>query len=167
MTLMIKIRVKDNFQDFARWMNNVPESIQLSIDEQIPTIRRSTKRVVQSHLTLGHGVDEGIYKKSFRINNYTQSKWEIGFQVYAKDPHYRLTHLLENGHRIKVFRWGQGEPTKNGNIGMVFINSLRHGTHTGAIPHIAPAQEYADDKVYALYESTVVNKFKERMEIVK
>jgi len=164
---IIKIKISDNFQDFAKWLSKTPEAIQLKIDERIPYIRRSTKKEVQNHLTIGHGVDEGIYKKSFKINNYAQSKWEVAFQVYAKDPHYRLTHLLEYGHRIKVFRWGQGEPTKRGNVGMVFINSLRHGTHTEAIPHIAPAQKYADDKVYELYDKTIDKKFTERMRIVK
>lgn len=153
--------ISDNSKDWIKYLNNVAENTQLRIDERIPNIRTSTKRKVQSELYKGHGMDTGIYKRSFTINNYAESKWHIGFQVFAKKPHYRLTHLLEDGHESKVFRRGKGKPTKWGNIGMVNIG--RRGANiTGASQHIAEGQKYAEDKIQKIYEEAI-NKSMERM----
>lgn len=146
----INISVKSNARDWVKYLNRVPTETQLIIDENIPNVRSRTKRKVKSYLTNGSGVNEGIYKKSFVINNYAESKWHVGFQVFAKKPHYRLTHLLEYGHRKKVFRWGVGKQTKWGNVGMVFIQG-----QTKSIPHIQPSQEYAEEAVIKLYDKAI------------
>lgn len=112
------IHIKTNAKDWVKYLNEVPEKTQLYVDGKIPKLRSNTRKNVRSHLTKGHGVDEGIYRKSFIINNFAESKWHVGFQVFAKKPHYRLTHLLEDGHILKVFRWGGSERTKWGNYGM-------------------------------------------------
>ena len=154
----IDIKLKSNAKDWAKYMNNIPNETQIIIDENIPSIRKNTKRNVQSHLVKGSGVDEGVYRKSFRINDFSQSKWHVGFQVFARKPHYRLTHLLEYGHKKKVFRWGGSQRTKWGNFGMVVL-----GGQTKAIPHIEPAQNYAENQVTQLYRKAI----KKSMERIK
>lgn len=149
-------------QDFAKWIGKVPDKIQAELNQKIPYIRRQTKKVVQSNLKFGAGVDEGIYRKSFTSINLSENKWHIGFQVVAKKPHYRLTHLLENGHRIKIFTPGQGEPTKRGNIGMSFYSGSRYGDRTRSFPHIEPGQRYAEDRIIRLYYATINKKYSER-----
>ena len=154
--------VKDNAKDWVKYLNTVAEKTQLDIDEKLPNLRRNTKRTVTNELFKGHGMETGIYKKSFTINNYALSKWEIGFQVFAKKPHYRLTHLLEDGHESKVFRWGKGKLTKWGNKGMVNIG--RRGRNVkGASQHIAKGQEYAEKKVQRLYMEAINKSLGERM----
>lgn len=153
----INIKVSSNAQDWVRYLNTVAEKTQIDIDQKIPTVSSNTRKNVRGHLTKGNGVDEGVYRKSFIINNFAESKWHVGFQVFAKKPHYRLTHLLEYGHKKKVFRWGGSIRTKWGNFGMVVI-----GGQTKAIPHIEPAQDYAEEKVIKLYREAILRSM-ERM----
>lgn len=156
---LFKISFNSNARDFAKYMSEVPEKTRVEIDRQLPTLRRNTKKVVQSELRGGkHGLDKGVYRKSFIINNFAQSKWEIGFQVYAQAPHYRLTHLLEDGHETKIFRWGQGELTRKGNKGMVNIG--RRGANIkGASQHIAVGQKYAEDKIDEVFKQALNKSF--------
>lgn len=153
---------KFSHQDFAKWLGKVPDNIQSDLNKKIPSVKRQTKKVVKDHLTFGNGVEEGIYKKSFTVIDLSENRWHIGFQVVAKKPHYRLTHLLENGHRIKLFTPGHGEQTKHGNIGMSFVSTLRTGNRTKEIPHIEPGQTYAEDRIIRLYWDTINERYSER-----
>ena len=165
---MGKIKIHVTPKVDYEWLTTVPERIQLEIENKIPNIRRATKKVVQSQLTENYGVEKGIYKRSFTIYNFAESKWQIGFQVFAKKPHYRLTHLLEGtnkgGHRIKIFTRGRGEMTRWGNIGMSFVRTKKRPSgYTRRVIHIKPAQDYADEKVPTLYRTVVTKKLMERM----
>ena len=162
--MIITLDVKSNMQEYAKWLNFVPEHIQTEVERKIPTISRGTKRTVKSKLVPGMGVDEGVYKASFKTNNFAESKWEVGFQVFAKKPHYRLTHLLEDGHEIWLFTPGTGRMTRFGNIGMSHVSTLRRPSgRTNAIEHIQPGQTYADEKVIKLYKDAIEQTLKKGM----
>lgn len=47
---------------------------------------------------------KGDYRKSWASKQDAESKKRYAYAkvVYAKDPHYRLTHLLEKGHDLIV-----------------------------------------------------------------
>lgn len=70
--------------------------------------------------------NHGDYARSWSYKN-TEGKSRMkkyfiqGKVVYSKSPHYRLAHLLEHGH------------------------ALRQGGRTRAFPHIAPAEQRAED----------------------
>lgn len=65
----------------------------------------------------------GEYAKSWTSkNSATHNKWAAGKVVYNKE-HYRLTHLLEKGHRI--------------------TGAIKTGGFTKAREHIAPAEQQA------------------------
>lgn len=72
------------------------------------------------------GKGGGKYRRSLTIE-LTQKNGSVKFTAYAKAPHYRLTHLLESGHktRLKTGKYGTKARTK-------------------AEPHFAPVQEWAD-----------------------
>lgn len=165
----VKIVFKSNALDYAKWYATVPLEVQLEIeDKKMPYLKNATKEEVKRHLVKNKGVEEGIYKRSFTINTFAEHKWQVGFQVFAKKPHYRLTHLLEDGHAIVVFRRGQGRQTKWGNVGMVDLTKvggsvLHPDGRTNSFPHIAPAQKYAEDKMSELYHDAVTGKLEERM----
>lgn len=155
---MAWITVSAELKQSAYYLTKVPEKVQIYCESRYPTIKRGAKRVVKKHLTKPGGVDQGVYKRSFTINNYSESKWQLGFQVVARKPHYRLTHLLEHGHESKVFKWGQGRPTIWGNVGMVNIG--RRGMNVmGASQHIQEGQDYAEKKVIDLYIKAVNHAF--------
>lgn len=175
-----------NAKSWEQWCNGVPQRIQSLVEEKLPQVRTKTKKEVQSHLTVNYGIgiakNSGIYKKSFRINNYSKSKWEVGFQVYAGNGHHRLTHLLEGvqpptrGHATILFRWGKGKPTKvKGVIGMsqVYETKIHYKGHkhqpgfTGAVEHIKPGQEYAEQQLPILYDEGVNRTLTERMKRIK
>lgn len=158
--MWFNINIKTDGIDWSDWIATVPEKTRRQVEKDLPPVRRQTKKVVQSHAPS----NTGIYKKSFIINNFAESKWKVGFQVYAKKPHYRLTHLLENGHRIKLFRRGSGTPTFRGNIGMNFVKTkLRPSGNTKDFKHIEPGQEYAEKQVPKLYQDAYTKSLKERM----
>ena len=171
----MKLKVKTNAQDWVKYLTVVTEKTQTEVENRLPTLRQNTKKVVKKPLSKAFGVDEGIYKRSFIINNFDPGKWKIGFQVFAKKPHYRLTHLLEGnergfGHKTILFRRGKGRPThKTGAKGMTWVLRTKNkykGNHplgwTRKIKHIEPGQQYAERKIVALYEKAINNNL-ERM----
>lgn len=164
----IKIKLETNARHYADWMAKVPEKIQVEVDAKGKIVKRRTKKEVQSHLTQDFGVDEGIYRRSFIINDYSRSKWELCFQVFARKPHYRLTHLIEGGesygHKTILFRWGKGQRTSiKGVIGMshVFDTKDHYKNHkhkpgfTGFKRHIEPGQQYAEEQLPILYDEGI------------
>lgn len=87
-------------------------------------------------------VDEGSpsagdYARSWAVKDLDAKKNPIagftikGKVVYSKAPHYRLTHLLENGHKL----W--------------------QGGNSPAIPHISKAEDAVDDYLQAAIPSAI------------
>ena len=119
------------------FFENFPETVHREVNKDIPTIMKTTKRIVKRKLRKGNGVNEGIYKKSIIYKRLTDSTEIVEFVVGGNKRHYRLTHLIENGHRIKSHgRFIPGKTTK-------------------AIPHIQYGQAHADKAVLALYDKAL------------
>jgi len=179
---LIKVTLESNARSYSEWISKVPTSIQLKLEERTPKLKRNTKKEVQTHLTQSFGVNKGVYRRSFKINDYAQTKWQVAFQVYADKGHHRLTHLLEGGsppmygHKTVLFRWGKGKATsRKGVIGMshVYQTKKHYKGHkhiigyTGLVRHIEPAQDYAEEQLPILYDEGINSVLTERMRRIK
>lgn len=72
----------------------------------------------------------GTYRKGWRVKKFVDSRNQVSMTVYNK-PHYRLTHLLEDGH----------------------LN--RDGSRTEGKPHIEPAAQAAEAILMKKVELTI------------
>ena len=77
---------------------------------------------VKKDISASAPVKSGRYAKSWRTKKTKESSTELEVTVYSP-TRYMLAHLLEHGH------------------------ARRNGGRVRAIPHIAPAQEAAEDQL--------------------
>lgn len=76
------------------WADNQEKIFFEAIDEA----GEACIKKIEEGLWQGHGVNTGNYRKSFRLASEQPEKHHKYVTWYAEAPHYRLTHLLENGH---------------------------------------------------------------------
>lgn len=86
--------------------------------DTIDVISKRAKSIVKKHAPVGH---RGKYKKSIKVKTVYESLTEKRNVIHVEKPEYRLTHLLEKGHK------------KHGGTGK-----------TKAIPHFIHGQDYID-----------------------
>lgn len=108
------------------------EEIKATVVEGIIDIGQEATAEIRAIAPVYEGANKntskGAYKRSwtYRVD---RERGKINVTVHAKSPHYRLTHLLENGH----------------------LN--RDGTtRSKAIPHISIVNNIAEKKVDKLLE---------------
>ena len=105
--------LENAFQKFGKvTTDDVGEAARYAAKEALKTLRET--KPYKSHT--------GSYKSSFGSEVAYKDTYAYGMRIGARKPHYRLTHLLENGHRVK----GMSGKTRQ-------------------YPHIAPAQAAADE----------------------
>ena len=105
--------LENAFQKFGKvTTDDVGEAARYASKEALKTLRGT--KPYKSHT--------GSYKASFGSEVAYKDTYAYGMRIGARKPHYRLTHLLENGHRVK----GMSGKTRQ-------------------YPHIAPAQAAADE----------------------
>ena len=132
---------KKDIQDIVSYINDVSDSLKSEIESEIDPLKRQTRTIVKNKLSTGHGVRKGIYKKHIVVRTLDKELGNIHFQVGANKGHHRLTHLLENGHRIKLHG--------------VFLNHK-----TRKIVHIEPGQKYVDTHAIMLCKKALDKAFK-------
>ena len=93
------------------------EDITVGIQKIAGDVGKETKEKVKEGIAK-QGIKGSKYKKSWTVK-LEKGKSYIHVTVHASKPHYRLTHLLENGH------------------------ATRDGGETRKFKHIAPASEFA------------------------
>lgn len=91
------------------------DSVKEAIDDSVSETAKEVRDMVKEKAP----VRTGRYKKSIAIRREEEVFGNKRRRVYARSPHYRLTHLLEKGH------------------------ALRNGGRTRAFKHWEPAEEYA------------------------
>lgn len=66
--------------------------------EAIDEAADACNETAQQYLSKGHGVNTGSYREHFAIDRGWQARQHYAAEWHVKEPEYRLTHLLENGH---------------------------------------------------------------------
>lgn len=93
-------------------MGVLEEYRDVTVDVMKDAVDKTTKETVaeiRSDIPAAGIGGKGDYQKSWASKQDAESKKRYAYAkvVYAKDPHYRLTHLLEKGHDLIVrgSRW--------------------------------------------------------------
>lgn len=111
----MSIKVNDFLEsvqgELAEYANEVTDDVK----ESVKYVAKETVREVKRQSP----VRSGAYKKSWGQTKVYEGPGGIRITIHNK-KHYRLTHLLENGH------------------------ALRNGGRTRAFPHIEPAEKFAE-----------------------
>lgn len=117
-----KVHADDIGQEITHIVQNFIKEENVKCERIMPKVARASRRVLRAE-----SPGEGPYAKGWRTEWENKYMKYYGFQIW-NPKHYRLTHLLENGHVIKN-QFG-------GSYG-----------HTRANLHIKHAQDEANRKV--------------------
>lgn len=108
-------------QQMAEILEDYSEEVKETKDKVFKEVAKESASKLRS--TSPRRPNHGEYARSWTF----KTERDGSVVVYCKAPHYRLTHLLENGHVIR---------NKKGTYG-----------RTNGIKHIKPVEEWANDAV--------------------
>ncbi|QEY33873.1 hypothetical protein FL966_01780 [Caproiciproducens galactitolivorans] len=111
----------------AEYANDVTAGVKKAVD----IVGDEVNQTIKAHITFKQHT--GDYVKSFRVAKTYEDVFRKTKTWYVKAPHYRLTHLLENGH------------------------ALRQGGRARAFPHIKYGQEIAEARMMQLAKEAAEN----------
>lgn len=118
--------------DFAEALSEELGEYFDSITEDVKTAVRETAEECVEEIKQKSPKRSGAYRKSWTMTEAYNRHGSIRFVVHNK-KHYRLTHLLENGHAKK------------------------NGGRVDGIPHIAPAEKNAERNLIKRIEVAIKN----------
>lgn len=111
----------------TEYANDITTGFKKAVD----IVGDEVNQTIKDHITFKQ--HSGDYVKSFRVAKTYEDVFGKKKTWYVKAPHYRLTHILENGH------------------------ALRQGGRTRAFPHIKYGQEIAEARMTQLSGEAVKN----------
>lgn len=120
-----KINIDDLSLAVIKELNDYARVTDEAVKEAVNSVAKDTAQMIRQNAEeaypTGQGRSTGEYAKSwsYKRDPNLKGRWAHSMVVYAKDPYYRLTHLLEKGH-AKI-----------------------NGGRVIGRPHIAPAEEFA------------------------
>lgn len=97
-----------------------------AVKRAVDQCAKEMNQEIRAHAVFRRG--SGAYLKAFQLKTVFEDEQNKRIRWQVKAPHYRLTHLLERGHRI------------------VDVNHRLHGT-TKPIPHISYGAALAERRL--------------------
>ena len=110
------------------------QDIGKDVKEDVKATGKACLQMVQANIDAA-GIGGRKYRRSFKDTTTKDTPWITTVEIHSP-KHYRLTHLLENGHVKK---------TKNGKVLGV----------TRAFPHLAPAEKDASELLEKKVKMTI------------
>lgn len=105
------------------------------VEDAVEQAAQETARELRGSIDAAGIGGTGKYRRSISQKRADEGgTYAISREVYARAPHYRLTHLLESGHDVKNRKGG---PVLG---------------RTRAFPHWEQADAFAENRVVALVE---------------
>lgn len=117
------------FDDIMESLTEYSDEIAAGTHKAVDIVSKEVMAGIKAHLTFNSRT--GDYVKSFRMKTSFEDKRNKRNTWYVKEPHYRLTHLLEYGHAI------------------------RNGGFTRSFPHIQFGEEIAQRRLPELIEKVI------------
>lgn len=122
--------VDDFASDLMAELKNYSQDITDGMKKSIDVVGKEVNATIKEHVTFK---GSGAYVKSFRIAKTSEDFYSKTKTWYVADPHYRLTHLLENGH------------------------AMPQGGRSKAYPHIKYGADLAEKRMLELSKEAVEN----------
>lgn len=126
-----KVSVDDLQKAILEEMEKYSWSITEGVKKAVDTVAKEVNEEIKNNITFKQRT--GKYVKAFRIKKRYEDGYKKVNTWYVKDPYYRLTHLLENGHQ------------------------LRQGGRARAYPHIKYGEELAKKRMEELAKEAIEN----------
>ena len=104
-------------------INDYTKEVGKSVPEDVKSTGKACVQMLKANIDSA-GIGGRVYKNSFTSTTTKETAFETTVEVHSP-KHYRVTHLLEHGHVLKI----RGKV-----VGM-----------TRAFPHFAPAEKSAAD----------------------
>ena len=110
-------------------LSEYTEEITTAQKKAVDVVANEVNETIKEHVSFKQ--HSGDYVKSFRVAKTYEDLYCKKKTWYVKDPQYRLTHLLENGH------------------------AMPQGGRSKAYPHIKYGEEIAEQRMVELSEEAV------------
>lgn len=120
-----------------KWSDKVAAGMKKAVD----TVTKEVKREIKGNIPFNNRT--GDYVKAFKTRTMYESNRVKRNAWYVAAPHYRLTHLLEHGHKIFI---GTTRGQRQVHV---------KGGRTRAFPHIVYGERLANRRLPELIEAAV------------
>ncbi|MCQ2911888.1 MAG: hypothetical protein MJ244_06825 [Clostridia bacterium] len=118
-------------KEISKQLTFYNKEVAKDIKKAVEDVANETKDVIDSHITFNNRT--GDYKNAMNVKTVKESEFVIEKKWYVEAPHYRLTHLLEKGHKKR-----NGKTPK-----------------TRAYPHIKYGDQYAKKELPKRIEEVI------------
>jgi hypothetical protein len=92
-------------EQFTVTLSDWSDDVAKNCKKAVETTSKEVMKEIRAHVTFNNRT--GDYVRSFALKTNFEDKRNMRRTWYVKEPHYRLTHLLEKGHRV----WYSGNQT--------------------------------------------------------
>ena len=128
---MSSIQVDGLADLIADYMTNYTQEVTDGVKKATTIVAKEVNEEIKNHITFKE--HSGDYVKAFRTTTSFEDRYEKRLTWYVGNGHYRLTHLLEDGH------------------------ALHQGGRARAYPHIKYGEELAKKRMEELAKEAIEN----------